>query len=1598
MTPRTGRGLRLKWIGLLTLFAVSLLIVTGMTIVQVYREELRRSFVVVQGVALIAGILLGFLLARKLAPPTSLNICDSAPCKETPVEDKEEYFGRKGFVKDVSDRKRVEEELRKSEEKYRTIVESIQDGYFEVDLAGNFTFVNDAECRQLGYSREELIGMNYRQSTDEGTAKKVRQVYNKVYRTGIPIERMEEELVRRDGTKGTYEVSVSLIRDLEGRPAGFRGISRDVTERKRREEEIQRKTVLLEAINNIFKVALTCETSAEVARKCLTLAQELTSSQFGFIGEINEAGNFDTIAMSDPGWKKCKMPKADAVVMINDMEIRGIWGQVIKDRKSLIVNQPSSHPDRVGLPEGHPPITAFLGVPLEHSGRTFGMISLANKESGYASVDQEMIENLSGAFVEVLMRKRAETALRQSEEKYRTILESIEDGYYETDLTGNLTFFNDSMWQIYGYPREELMGMNNRQYTDRENAKKVFQAFNKVYKTGKPGKVFDYEIIRKDGTKRYIETSVSLRKDSSGKPVGFRGIVRDSTERNQMEEALRQSEEKYRTILESMQEAYYELDLAGNFTFINDTVCRHLGYSREELIGMNNRGYQDAVGTERSYQLYKEVYETGKPIKIVDSELIRKDGTKGIYEMSVSLIRDSEGKPIGFRGVSREVTERRQMEEALREREERYRTLLENMEEGYYEVDLKGRFTFVNNALCKIHGLPKEEMLGMSNRQYMDEETAKKVYGIFNQVYKTGQPGKIFEWEILRKNDKRAALESSVYLIKNSKGEPVGFKGIVRDMTERKRAEEALKKSEEEARRLAQENAVVAEIGRIVGSTLNIEKVYERFAEQVRKVIPFDRISVSIVDLDCASITVAYNSGVQIAGRQPGARVALHGPYYRDIVEKRSSALVQTEDESEIADRYPYLLNHFQTGIRSFVGTPLILQDQLIGILHIQSCKSNAYAESDVKLAEKVGRQIAGAIAIAQLFSERNKAEEALRKSEEKYRTILENIEDGYYEVDLEGNFTFFNDSMCRISGYPKEELMGMNDRQYTDQETTRKLFQAFNEVYRTGKPGRVFDYEIIRKDRTKRYVETSISLRKNASNNVTGFRGILRDVTERKRAEEALRQSEEKYRTIIESVQEGYFEDDLSGNLTFFNDVLCRHLGYTREELMGMNYQQRVDETDARRLSQAYRDLYRTGEPIKALEATFVRKDGTKLIAEFSASLIKNSEGKPIGFRSISRDITERKRIEEQLFQAEKLRAVGEMASGVAHDFNNALAAILGNTQLLLHNAPDGELKETLKIIEKVAKDSGQTVRRLQDFTRRGLPQEFLNVDINTIIRDSIEMTKPRWKDESQSRGIHIEIASSLQDIPFVSGNASELREVLTNMIFNAVEAMPEGGKIEIRTFQKRRGIYIQISDTGVGIAEEAKKRIFEPFFTTKPFTNTGLGLSMSYGIIKKFGGEIEVESRVGRGTTFTITLPVGEEEKEETVGPQFVKKGRKARILVIDDEAFVRDVLSRTLAHADHQVTLAEDGRKGVQLFKEGDFDIVLTDLGMPGVSGWEVCRMIKEISPHTPVGMITGWGDEKNRGKLEEYGLDFFISKPFDFAQILNVVAEVMESKKD
>jgi len=409
---------------------------------------------------------------------------------------------------------------------------------------------------------------------------------------------------------------------------------------------------------------------------------------------------------------------------------------------------------------------------------------------------------------------------------------------------------------------------------------------------------------------------------------------------------------------------------------------------------------------------------------------------------------------------------------------------------------------------------------------------------------------------------------------------------------------------------------------------------------------------------------------------------------------------------------------------------------------------------------------------------------------------------------------------------------------------------------------------------------------------------------------------------------------------------------------------------------------------------------ENLKVLSSFAGQVSFSIQNAQL-FADLKQTFKELKQAQDQIVQAEKLRALGEMASGVAHDFNNVLAVILGNIQLLLYQLerlPMEEVREQLKIIERSSKDGAETVRRIQEFTGVRRDKEFISIPLNEIIKEVATITQPRWKDQAQARGIQIQLGTHLEEVPAVFGNASELREVLTNMIFNAVDAMPRGGRIVISTLPQTNWVEVRVSDTGTGMTEEVKKRVFDPFFSTKGVTNSGLGMSVSYGIIKRHGGEILIESELGKGTTFILHLPfVHAEEEAEVPAPVPEKELTSARILVIDDEDSVRDILARMLTAKGHQVVSASGGQEGIEKFKSESFDLVFTDLGMPKVSGWDVGKAVKKMNATVPVAMITGWGMELNKEKMTENGIDLIISKPFNLAQVTELVSEAIELKR-
>jgi diguanylate cyclase (GGDEF)-like protein/PAS domain S-box-containing protein len=654
-----------------------------------------------------------------------------------------------------------------SEERYRTILDEMDNGYFEVDLAGNYTFNNDTNCRQLGYSKEEMLGSNFRIGMDKESIELVSDAFKNIYITGKPQRSISYKAMRKDGTIRFAEISGFPMKNKKGEIIGFRGMALDITERNQVESQME---ATLKALRQ----------SEEKHRSIIENMQEP-------YWETDLEGNLTFV--NDALCKYIGYSKEELIG-------KKIYRETKEAAKKSF--ETFNRIYRTGEP-----IRGFEDTYTRKDGI-----------KGFAELSVSLIRDAEGKPIgfrcfshDITERKQTEEELRASEARYRSILEDIDEGYFEGDLSGKLTLVNDAHARNLQYSKEDLIGMDFQQFCDEKTAQRMLELYIQVAQTGKPFKGFEAEFYAKDGTKRIVEFSGSLRRDQEGKVIGSRGISRDVTERKQVESqreaalnALRQSEEKYRHIIENLQEPYYEIDLEGNFNFVNEAMCKYTGFSREELIGKKlERDKADKEIGKRVSQAYNRIYETGEPIKGIEDVYTRKDGIKGFAELSVSLIRNEEGKPIGFRGTSHDVTERKQAEsqreamlETIRQSEERYRTIIEQMEEGYFETDLPGKFTFLNDAECRNMGYSREELIGMDRHQYADEKNAKALVKLFIAVYKTGMPVKAYDLELIKKDGTKAVHEISASLIRNSKGEPTGFSGIARDVTERKNAEERI--------------------------------------------------------------------------------------------------------------------------------------------------------------------------------------------------------------------------------------------------------------------------------------------------------------------------------------------------------------------------------------------------------------------------------------------------------------------------------------------------------------------------------------------------------------------------------------------------------------------------------------------------------------------------------------------------------------------------------------------------------------------------------------------------------------------------------------
>ena len=675
----------------------------------------------------------------------------------------------------------------------------------------------------------------------------------------------------------------------------------------------------------------------------------------------------------------------------------------------------------------------------------------------------------------------------------------------------------------------------------------------------------------------------------------------------------------------------------------------------------------------------------------------------------------------------------------------------------------------------------------------------------------------------------------------------------------------------------------------------------------------------------------------------------------------------------------------------------------------------------------------------------------AVRSSREKFRAIFENIQDVYYETDLAGTLLEISPSIKRFVGYKREELIGKDVSQFYIDKNSRKQF-----IEDLLQNKRVSEYEIVlRNDRDESvYISLNSVLRTDEKGQPLKIIGSMRNITARKKtetelqnyrlhledlvkartaelervnvelrseietrvmAQNALGQEEEKYRNILEGMEEGYFETDLRGRLTFYNSATAEILGWSRNELAGMSFRKFVRPQTARRVLRTFADIHRTGIHRSTFGFEIIRKDGSHRFIEFSAQLMRDVEGSPKGYRGIGRDVTERlqsemerKRLAEHLQQTQRLEALGKLAGGIAHDFNNLLMGIQGNASLMLTSLEVSHpLYENIRSIERCVQSGANLTRQLLGYARGG-KYIVKPTSPNQIVQKTAELFERTKKQIRIVQDYH-------KDIWTVSVDRNQIEQVLINLYLNAWQAMKLGGTLYLKTenvkldqrfvqpFNVKPGRYakIVVRDTGSGMAPDVQERAFEPFFTTKPMGGgTGLGLASAFGIIKNHDGIIDFTSQPGKGTTFFIYLPATDQTVvSETETVDGLQKGTET-ILVVDDEAYILKACRAMLTDLGYAVLTARSGEEAMSIFRElgAQIDLVILDMIMPEMDGSETFRQLKQIDPTIKVLISSGYGIDEISSDMLAMGCNDFIQKPFDMYQASKMIRDVLDSNSN
>jgi PAS domain S-box-containing protein len=1116
------------------------------------------------------------------------------------------------------------------------------------------------------------------------------------------------------------------------------------------------------------------------------------------------------------------------------------------------------------------------------------------------------------------------------EDKFEVIFQLANDIIVYVDTRGRIVDINGKVRGVLGYAPEEVKGKDFTKFgfISLKDAPRILKLFWDAVKkgkvedtTGRGSNALELELKHKDGSRVQVEASTAEVR-SDGRLTGFVSVIRDLSGLRRADQRWIESEARYRELFEDMTSGvavYRAKDGGKDFVFkdFNRAGEQMEGVKREKLIGKTISQVFPNLEEFTLLETFRRVSRTGEPAERIQTVVCRVGEIVGWRENRIHRLPNGD-----IVSIFDDVTERHQAMQALQDLKRSYEDLFNNSPIGIYRTTPDGRILMANPALTRMLGYSSCEELAERN---LEEEGFEPSYprSRFKEIMDSKGEVVGLETAWMKKDGSIIFVRENAKAIRGQQGNILCYEGTVEDVTEKKRAEQDLKRERDFSRSILQ-----------TANSL-----------------------ILCLDADGA-ITVFNDECEKVTG------------YRREEVLGKPWADLFLPPEK----RHPGL-KHFAEWVRahprdSYEGPVLTRSGEIRTILWSNSSIIGS-KRTDVT-----------AIAIGWDITEHKRAEQALRASEERHRTLFEGSLHPITIYDHDANIVMLNKVGAENLKKSLQEIIGKPLREFVP-ETHELTVKRVRQVLDTGQPLSVED-EISLPDGRRWFLSTlhPVSDPKGRPHLV---QVISYDITERKRAEEALRLSEDRLKKAQAIAHIGSWDWNIKEGTLSWSDQLYSIFGVDRSTFEP-SYESVESLIHPEDIESNNRQVKRLLEEADSGEYSFraVRPDGEIRHLNQIFEVVRDRKGTAVRAFGTIQDVTERARLVRQLIQSEKTAAVGTLAYGIAHEFNNILAGIMANAEYGLSSDDVNQIKECLKIIvENSQRGSSITNSLLAVAGEKKRKRELANV------RQALENVLSFSHRELEKAGIRV--IQDLKDVPEIRCDPGEFSEVFLNMINNARDAMtPEGGTLTVKIDHTQDNIRIAFEDTGCGISEEITDRIFDAFVTTKgalgksEVPGTGLGLFVSRGIVDGYGGRIEVRSRPGRGTRFTVTIPVTPNLPSEPVSKEEIgaweETGAKLNVLLIDDEETICRVLKRFLESKGHRVVASLDPKKALELFEEGKFDVVLSDITMPGMDGIELIRGIKERDKASRIIAITGHVRQDTLDRAREAGAQDILIKPF------------------